>query len=132
MVRTKIIIGLFCGLVASADGFAQKKTDSTVRIVCHTMEHVKLVKMVRPTYPESAKQAHIEGTVLLMCLIGADGSVKKMDVVKGHELLVPAAIEAVSQWKYEPVKVNGKAVEADTSVRITFEFPKVKRMVDPK
>jgi len=96
------------------------------------MEHVKLVKMVRPAYPESAKQAHIEGVVLLMCLIGADGSVKKLDVVKGHELLVPAAIEAVSQWKYEPVKINGKAVEADTSVRIIFEFPKVKKKVDPK
>jgi len=132
MVRTKIIIGLFCGFVASAAGFAQKKTESTVRIVCHAMEHVKLVKMVRPTYPESAKQAHIEGTVLLMCLIGADGSVEKLDVVKGHELLVPAAIEAVSQWKYEPLKINGKAVQADTSVRIIFEFPKVKKKVDPK
>jgi TonB family protein len=132
MVRTKIIVGVFCGLAATAAGFAQKETESTVRIVCPAMEHVKLVKMVRPAYPESAKQAHIEGVVLLMCLIGADGSVKKLDVVKGHELLVPAAIEAVSQWKYEPVKINGKAVEADTSVRIIFEFPKVKKKVDPK
>jgi TonB family protein len=75
---------------------------------------------------------YIEGTVLLMCLIGADGSVKKLDVVTGHEWLVPAAIEAVSQWKYEPLKINGKAAEADSSVRIIFEFPKVKKKVDPK
>jgi hypothetical protein len=53
-------------------------------------------------------------------------------VVTGHEWLVPAAIEAVSQWKYEPLKINGKAAEADSSVRIIFEFPKVKKKVDPK
>jgi len=132
MVRNKIIIGVICGLVTSVAGFGQKKTESTVRIVCHAMEHVKLVKMVRPTYPESAQQAHIEGTVLLTCLIGTDGSVKKVEVVRGHELLVQAAQEAVSQWKYEPLKLNGEAVQAETSVRVIFELPKKKKPTDPK
>ena len=132
MVRTKLIIGLFCGLVALAAGIAQEKTDSTVKIVCRAMQHLKLVKMVRPTYPESAKQAHIEGTVVLTCLIGTDGSVEKLDVVRGHELLVQAALEAVSQWKYEPLKLNGKAVQAETSVRVIFEIPKKKKPANPK
>jgi TonB family protein len=131
MVRNKIIIGVICGLVISMAGFAQKTTESTVRIVCHSMEHVKLVKMVRPTYPESAKRAHIEGVVLLTCLIGTDGSVKQLDVVRGQELLVQAALEAVSQWKYEPLKLNGQAIQEETSVRVIFELPKKKKQADP-
>ncbi len=96
------------------------------------MEHPKLIKKVMPSYPEPAKQARIEGTVLLTCLIGVDGSVEKIEVVKGHKLLAKAAIEAVSQWKYEPVKLNEKPVQADTSVEIIFELPKETKKTDSK
>jgi TonB family protein len=83
--------------------------------------------MVRPIYPEEAKQRHIQGTVLLNCLIGLDGSVEKIEVQKGHELLVPAAIKAVSQWKYKPLLLNGKAVRTDTTVEIIFQLPRKSR-----
>jgi len=132
MVRTKLIISLFCGLAATSAPFAQKKPESGVGIVCPRIFHLKLIKMVRPTFPDSAKQAHIERTVLLMCLIGVDGSVEKIEVVNGHVLLAQAAIEAVSQWKYEPLKLNEMAVPTDTSVRIIFQLPKEKKKADPK
>jgi len=131
VVRTELIIGLFFGLVACPATFAQKQPEPAVRIVCHLTEHPKLIKMVRPTYPEPAKQARIEGTVLLMCIIGVNGSVEKIEVIKGHELLAKAAIDAVSQWKYEPVRLNEKPVQADTSVRIIFQLPKEKKKAEP-
>jgi len=123
MVRTQLIIALSCGLITSNAAFGQKKPLSGFRIACPIVGP-KLIKMVRPTYPELAKQAHIEGKVSLRCIIGVDGSVEKIEVEAGHELLVPAAMEAVSQWKYEPLVLRGKAVETQTRVDILFQLLK--------
>lgn len=60
----------------------------------------------------------------LKCLIGLDGSIDKIEVEKGHELLAPAAIKAVSQWKYEPLLLNGKGVQTETTVNVIFQLPK--------
>jgi len=80
--------------------------------------------MVRPVYPPLARQAHVEGTVSLKCLVGPDGSIENIGVEKGPALLVDAAIEAVSKWKYKPLLLNGKAVKTDTTVNIIFQLPK--------
>ena len=132
MMRTKLIAALFCGLTASSPQFAQKKPESGVKIVCPLMEHPEVLKMVTPTYPEAAKQAHIEGTVVLKCRIGVDGSVEKIELVKGNELLVPSAMEAVSQWKYAPLKLNEKPIPAETTVRIILQLPKEDKKSDRK
>jgi len=92
----------------------------------------KLIKIVRPIYPAEAKRARIEGTVSLKCLIGLDGSVEKIEVEKGHELLTPAATKAVSQWKYKPLKLNGKAVQTETTVNIIFQLPKEQKKAAAK
>ncbi len=86
--------------------------------------------MVRSIYPELARQAHVEGTVSLKCLVGLDGSVENIEVKKGHALLIHAATEAVSQWKYKPLLLNGKAVETDTIVNIIFQLPKEQKKTD--
>ncbi|MGB2675979.1 MAG: energy transducer TonB [Candidatus Acidiferrum sp.] len=111
--------------------FAQKKSESGVGIHCpRTATHTKLIKMVKPTYPEPAKKARIEGKVLLRCLIGLDGSAERIEVVTGHELLAQAAKEAVLQWKYEPPKLNVKPVQTDFVVEIIFElFKEMKKTI---
>ena len=129
MVRPKLIIVLYCGLLACFASFGQKKPQSGFRIACPIVGP-KLTKIVKPTYPELAKQAHIEGKVSLKCFIGLDGSVEKIEVEKGHELLVPAATEAVSQWKYEPLVLGGKAVDRLTTVDIIFQLPKEQKKSD--
>ena len=63
----------------------------------------------------------------LRSLIGLDGSVEKIEIEKGHELLVPAATKAVSQWKYEPLLLNGKPVQTQTTVNIIFQLAKKPR-----
>jgi len=59
------------------------------------------IKRVEPVYPPLARQARISGIVRLTVVIAIDGSVKQMNVVSGHPLLVPAALEAVRQWTFQ-------------------------------
>jgi len=66
------------------------------------MQLGSLIHKVVPTYPEIAKRAGIQGTVLLSALIGKDGRVESVVPVSGHPMLVRAAEEAVRQWQYRP------------------------------
>ncbi len=84
------------------------------------VQEAKLRKRVMPVYPPLARQARIQGTVRLNAIIGIDGKVKNLTVVSGHPLLVPAAIEAVSQWEYEPTLLNGEPVEVVTIIDVNF------------
>jgi TonB family protein len=79
-----------------------------------------LLSQVAPVYPPIAKTAHISGTVLLHCLIGKDGSVETLEYVSGPPLLMKAALDAVRQWKYKPMFLNGEPVRVDTTVSVVF------------
>jgi TonB family protein len=105
---------------------AQKKADPQARIICYPSPHPRLALQVRPKYPKEAKQSGIEGKVSLHCIIGADGSVLQIEVLRGEEPFVQAAKAAVAQWKYRPVVLNGVAVESETTVNVIFEIPKQK------
>jgi TonB family protein len=58
---------------------------------------------VKPVYPPEANEKSIEGTVVLEVTMDAAGTVTDVRALKGHELLVPAAIDAVRQWRFEPL-----------------------------
>ncbi|MGA2374914.1 MAG: energy transducer TonB [Candidatus Sulfotelmatobacter sp.] len=79
-----------------------------------------LVRKVNPTYPPLARQARIQGQVILRAVISKDGSIEGLTLVSGHPMLAPAAIEAVKQWKYKPYLLNGEPVEVDTEVLVNF------------
>ena len=79
-----------------------------------------LVYQLKPAYPRLAMQARIQGTVVLQAVIGKDGTVRDLHVVSGHPLLVPAAIEAVRQWRYRPYLLNNEPVEVDTQINVNF------------
>jgi len=79
-----------------------------------------LIRRVNPTYPPLARQARIQGTVILQAQISKDGSIENLTLVSGHPMLAPAAIEAVKQWKYKPYLLNGEPVEVDTQVQVNF------------
>lgn len=82
-----------------------------------------LTKKVLPVYPPLAKSARISGTVEFTVLIGADGHILNVQLVRGPVLLVNAAEEAVLQYVYKPTLLNGKPVPVMTSVVISFELP---------
>ncbi len=79
-----------------------------------------LIHQVKPTYPPLARQARIQGTVVLQAVIGKDGNIQNLKVVSGHPMLAPAALEAVKQWKYKPYYLNGEPVEVDTTINVNF------------
>lgn len=79
-----------------------------------------LVKKVAPVYPPLARQARIQGTVILVIIISKSGDVQNPQLISGHPMLAPAAIEAVKQWKYHPYTSNGEPVEVKTSVQVNF------------
>jgi periplasmic protein TonB len=61
--------------------------------------------------------------VVLDAIIGKQGDVENLQIVSGHPRLVPAAIDAAKQWKYQPYLQQGEAVEVATQVHIRFPFP---------
>ena len=79
-----------------------------------------LIREVKPEYPSLARQARIQGSVILQALIGKDGSVQNLRVISGHPMLVQAAMEAVKQWRYKPYYLNGEPVEVDTQITVNF------------
>jgi TonB family protein len=90
------------------------------------VQQKKLIKQVPPIYPPLAKQARIQGTVRLTAILAKDGTVKDVQLVSGHPLLVPPALEAVRQWHYEPTLLNGQPVEVVTQVDVNFKLEGVK------
>jgi TonB family protein len=79
-----------------------------------------LVKKVAPAYPPDARDAHIQGIVVLQANIDKEGDVSNLVLVSGDPMLAPAAIEAVQQWKYRPYLLNGQAVEVETTIQVNF------------
>ncbi|MDP8990641.1 MAG: TonB family protein [Acidobacteriota bacterium] len=81
-----------------------------------------LIKRVSPEYPKDAKAAHIEGTVRFTAVLGKDGTVKDLQLVSGHPMLVQAATDAVKQWIYQPTLLNGEPVEVRTQIEVNFKL----------
>jgi len=84
------------------------------------VQAAKMIRQVQPSYPQIAKKAHVQGTVVLHAVISKDGSVQELTYVSGPPLLMPAALEAVRQWKYQPTLLNGEPVEVDTTISVIF------------
>ncbi len=82
----------------------------------------RFVSRVDPVYPLLARQARIEGQVLIDAVIDANGEVVEMQVISGHPLLIPAALEALRHWKYEPTYLNEQPVPVKLLVVITFRI----------
>jgi protein TonB len=112
--------GVIGGIISSAPVAVPKvATPQKVRVSQGVSEGLLLHK-VTPTYPPLAKQARIQGAVLLQATIGKDGSIQNLRVQSGHPMLTQSAIDAVRQWKYKPYLLNGEAVEVETTVQVNF------------
>jgi|ERR1700730_863700 protein TonB len=79
-----------------------------------------LLRKIQPSYPPLARQARIQGSVLLQAEISKEGSIENLRLISGHPMLAPAAIEAVKQWKYKPYILNGEPVAVETQITVNF------------
>jgi protein TonB len=81
------------------------------------------LETISPVYPELARRAHLEGVVVLEAVIGADGAVRDVRVLRGASpLLDPAALEAVRRWRYRAASVGTRPVAVYLQVVITFSL----------
>jgi len=84
------------------------------------VQQARLVRQPKPVYPPLARQARIQGVVRLTAIIASNGTIQSLQVVSGHPLLVPSALEAVKQWQYQPTLLNGEPVEVITQIDVNF------------
>ena len=82
----------------------------------------RIVHKVIPEYPEAAREAGVQGTVVMDAIVGADGGVTQLSVVSGPDALAHAAADAVRWWRYEPYVVNGQALAVQTNVSVNFRL----------
>jgi protein TonB len=111
--------GVIGGIISSAPLVPKIATPQRVRVSQGVTQGL-LLRKVQPAYPPLARQARIQGPVVLQAEIGKDGSIQNLRLISGHPMLAPAAIEAIKQWKYKPYILNGEPVEVETT--ITFNF----------
>lgn len=81
-----------------------------------------LIHRVEPTYPTLARAARVQGDVVLSALIDVNGQITNLQLVSGHPMLVPAALQAVRQWRYKPYLLNGTPVEVETTITVIFSL----------
>ncbi|TMQ50873.1 MAG: TonB family protein [Candidatus Eisenbacteria bacterium] len=80
------------------------------------------ITKVKPDYPDIAREAGVDGVVLVQALVGKDGKVKDVRVVKPIPMLNDAAIAAVKQWVFKPALSNNKPVAVWVAVPVRFSL----------
>jgi periplasmic protein TonB len=81
-----------------------------------------LIRRVQPVYPPLARSARIQGQVVLAAVISKAGTIDNLHVLSGHPMLIPAAIAAVSQWRYRPYILNSEPIEVETQITVNFSL----------
>jgi len=116
--------GVLGGIIGSASSSVPKIAQPTVqRIkVSQGVQEGLLTNKVQPSYPPLARQARIQGEVVLQAVISKSGTIENLKLISGHPMLAPAAIDAVKQWKYKPYYLNGEPVEVDTMITVKFNL----------
>ncbi len=86
----------------------------------YTDELPEVITKVPPTYPDIAREANVDGTVMVQALVGKDGKVHDTRVVKSIPMLDASAIAAVKQWVFKPALSNNKPVAVWVAVPVKF------------
>jgi TonB family protein len=86
------------------------------------LEPAQLIDRTVPTYPILARNARVEGVVLIEGTVNVSGRVENIHVVDGHPLLVDAAIRAVKKWKYRPAILNGQPTPCPVTITVRFNL----------
>jgi len=81
-----------------------------------------ILSKVAPVYPQAAKDARVQGEVVLHAIIAKDGTMKSLAVVSGPQELQMSAMEAVRQWTYRPYLLNGQPTEVDTTITVHYNM----------
>ena len=81
-----------------------------------------LLGSIRPEYPQIARAAHVDGSVVIDAIISRSGTIESARVLSGPPMLQPAALAAVRQARYRPFLLNGQPTEVQTTITINFRM----------
>jgi periplasmic protein TonB len=118
-VTSPAVGGALPAMVGSSNALPPPPPGAPAR-VGGTVTAPKLTTSIQPVYPPAAKQAKVEGDVVVHAIIDSEGNVSKATVISGPALLRDAALSAVKHWKYSPSLLNGEPVASDTTVTLKF------------
>jgi outer membrane biosynthesis protein TonB len=110
------------GTVAISSHFGSIRTESREPRPKATLQVGQLMWFHQPDYPTEAARAHVEGIVQLQAIVDPSGRVEVLHVVSGPPMLVPAAIDAVRQWRYGATILDGRTVESVNDVSVVFRL----------
>jgi len=102
---------------ASPSTTAGKRVSVPANIVA-----ASIVTKIDPEYPAESRAKNVQGEVLLHATIDKEGNVSQVRVWSGDDMLAKSAVEAVRQWKYKPMLVDGVPREIDTTITVTFSM----------
>lgn len=114
------VAGLACGVAVCGAQSASQETAANAP--AGDVVPARLIKRVEPRYPGIATANQVDGDVVMNATIATDGTVKDIKVTHGLPQLVDGAVHAVSQWQYEPMRVNGVATPFKTVISVHFRF----------
>jgi TonB family protein len=116
-----LALGMHVDAAAAGDNSSAAKAPRQLTVSAAQMAGNLLNKVV-PKYPEAAKEAKIQGTVVLSAVISKEGNVQSLRVLSGPPELQQSSLDAVRQWTYKPYLLNGDPVEVKTSVNVVYSL----------
>jgi protein TonB len=104
------------------------ETETAASVTSNASERVQMsenasaivTSPVKPSYPLLARQMKVQGSVILEALIGKDGIIQNLQVVRGPHILASAAEDAVRQWHFKPHLEGSEAVETEAKITVNF------------
>jgi TonB family protein len=108
-------------LEKQAPGSGTVMATPQLKVPPDTMER-RIIHQVAPEYPVLARQARVQGTVVLDAVVNADGAVTQVTPVSGPQALSQSAMDAVRWWRYEPYLVNGQPTTVETTIAVNFRL----------
>jgi TonB family protein len=79
-----------------------------------------LTHKIEPIYPDAAREANVQGIVVIDAVVGTDGAIVDVRAVSGPDELTAAALDAVKWWRFQPYLVNGQPIEVKTRLAVEF------------
>jgi TonB family protein len=107
-------------LPSSDSSIATQVQQSVCQRIPQNVVAGRLLQKAQPVYPPVAKQARIQGAVVLAAVIASDGTIKEIHATSGQPMLIQSAIDAVRQWRYEPYRLCGEPTEVNTQIIVNF------------
>ena len=121
-MRSEVPVGLLGGSAPHPNVTVGSSTPQKRIDVSSGVSEGMLISPIRPVYPAIARAAHVEGTVVVEAVISRNGTIESLHVLRGPTMLQSAAIEAIRGARYRPYRLNGEAVDVQTTITVNFRL----------